>query len=37
MGPADSDTASVALSFSGESTSRKWELKVAQIPCGIYA
>lgn len=34
LGSASSDTATLELSFSGASTTRKWEIKVAQIPCG---
>lgn len=34
MGTGSSDSATLALAFSGTSTLRKWEIKVAQIPCG---
>merc|ERR1719189_2562401 len=39
MGPGDSDSANIALSFQGTegSQSRKWDVKVSQIPCGSYA
>lgn len=34
MGPDASDTADIKLTFTGEAVSaRKWEMKVAQIPC----
>lgn len=34
MGSSTTDTASITFSFSGTSTSRKWDIKVAQIECG---
>lgn len=34
VGTGSSDSATLALAFSGASTQRKWEIKVAQIPCG---
>lgn len=34
MGAGASDSAGLAFSFTGSSTSRKWEIKTAQIPCG---
>merc|ERR1719323_5644 len=34
VGTGSSDTATLALAFSGTNTNRKWDIKVAQIPCG---
>jgi len=34
IGNESSGTATLALAFSGASTQRKWDIKVAQIPCG---
>jgi len=34
MGTGSSDTATLAFAFSGDSTTRNWDIKVAQIPCG---
>ena len=34
MGAGNSDTATLALAFNGANTNRKWDIKVAQIPCG---
>lgn len=34
MGPDPTDTADIKLTFTGEAPNiRKWEMKVAQIPC----
>ncbi len=33
IGTGSSDTATLALAFTGTSTQRKWDVKVAQIPC----
>ena len=33
IGNGASDTATLAFAFTGSSTSRKWDIKVAQIPC----
>ena len=33
IGNGDSDTATLAFAFTGSSTARKWDIKVAQIPC----
>merc|ERR1712241_667598 len=33
IGSGSSDTATLAFAFTGSSTSRKWDIKVAQIPC----
>ena len=33
IGTGSSDTATLALAFTGSSTQRKWDVKVAQIPC----
>ena len=34
IGNESSGTATLALAFTGTSTTRKWDIKVAQIPCG---
>jgi len=34
LGTGSSDSANLALAFSGTNTNRKWDIKVAQIPCG---
>ena len=34
MGTLASDTATLNFAFGGSSTSRMWEVKVSQIPCG---
>ena len=33
MGPDSGDTVDIKFDFNGENTGRKWEIKVAQIPC----
>ena len=33
MGNQNSNTATVAFTFSGTSTTRQWDIKVTQIPC----
>ena len=34
MGTGSTDTATLAFSFAGASTTRTWEIKATQIPCG---
>ena len=34
IGKESTATATLAFAFSGDSTNRKWDIKVAQIPCG---
>ena len=34
IGNESSGTATLAFAFTGASTQRKWDIKVAQIPCG---
>ena len=33
MGPDEGDTVDLEFKFDGENAQRKWEVKVAQIPC----
>jgi len=37
VGNKGSDSATAVMAFSGDSSSRQWEMKVSQIPCGSYA
>merc|ERR1719245_892205 len=37
VGNGASDSATLALAFSGDSSIRQWEIKVSQIPCGAWA
>ena len=34
LGTGASDSATLALAFMNANTNRKWDIKVAQIPCG---
>jgi len=34
LGTASSDSATLAFGFTGDSTSRKWDMKISQIECG---
>jgi hypothetical protein len=37
MGANGGDTVSLAFTFTGASTTRTWDIKVTQIPCGSSA